>query len=480
MQRQLVIASLCVLLAGTFALSIAQDPVPSDPQASCTVKPAEFDKWFASGMAAPNGIVLPADSVNFTPDSLCSFYKWSWQMFLWMNSTTKTGLVVDSAQFFEVGGFDGTARHFISNVSRGKRVRSFGVFHAQGKKGTGVVVDSKGKIETPEFGQANTNGVLISQKGSLVYYGISTNDVFAQFLTGVKTGKIAATQFPSSQAELDKVSAFAFPPPSTGIFKDASALVIEVKTSWVEASTVDDSTRYITITGLVPDFDKTNPAKWVAKGSKQVKLAMVGMHVVGTVKGHPEMIWATFEHVDNAPNDTFSYQNDNGAETKVTFDSTAASVFCAANTPMPASGANAPPVAKVSLTDGSIVGVNGGKIGPANTIRFSPWGQDSSAPDIANNTQIISVNKSVRGLLGNSDVRRNYFLVGTTWTNGAIPGVDNNVPTIGSQQLANSTMETYSSRTNCFSCHANDRLGIGGGRSADGLSHIYGDLQPLP
>jgi membrane associated rhomboid family serine protease len=26
------------------------------------------------------------------------------------------------------------------------------------------------------------------------------------------------------------------------------------------------------------------------------------MHVVGSVKGHPEMIWSTFEHVSNTPN----------------------------------------------------------------------------------------------------------------------------------------------------------------------------------
>ena len=117
------------------------------------VSAVEFNKWFASGMAKANGVVLPADSVNFTPDSLCSFYKWSWQMFLWMNSTTGPGLVVDSDQFFEVGGFDGTARHFISNVRRGRHMRRFGVFHAQGKKGTGVVIDPKGKIDTPEFGR---------------------------------------------------------------------------------------------------------------------------------------------------------------------------------------------------------------------------------------------------------------------------------------------------------------------------------------
>ena len=69
-------------------------------------------------------------------------------------------------------------------------------------------------------------------------------------------------------------------------------------------------------------------------------------------------------------------------------------------------------MAKVSFTDGSIVGVNGGKIGPANTIRFSPWGQDSSTPDVANNTQIISVNKSVRGQLANTHLAQELLPCG--------------------------------------------------------------------
>jgi hypothetical protein len=396
-------------------------------------------------------------------------------MFLWINSPIGSGLVIDSDQFFEVSGYDGVNRHFISNVNRGRRMRKFNLFSAQGKKGKGIFVDLQGKIDTPEIGQAKTNGVLISQGGSLVYYAISTNDVFASFLTGVKTSKITATQFPSSKADLDKVTAFAFPPPSMEKFKDASALVLEVKSSWVEASSVSDASRYVTITGEVPDFDTTDPKKWVPKGSKQVKLAMVGIHIVGTVNGHPEMIWATFEHIDNAPNDTFTYSNADKQATTVNFDPSTASVFCKANAPKAANK----PFAKVAGS--SIVGVGEAKIGPTDTIRFNPWGQDSTnMPNVDNNTQIIAVNNSVRGQLAKNDVRRNYFLVGTTWTNSKIPGVDTNVKTLGSQLLANATMETFSGNSNCFTCHSNNALGTGGGPFADGLSHIYGDLAPLP
>ena len=30
-------------------------------------------------------------------------------------------------------------------------------------------------------------------------------------------------------------------------------------------------------------------------------MALVGLHVVGVVQGHPEFVWATFEHDKNAP-----------------------------------------------------------------------------------------------------------------------------------------------------------------------------------
>ena len=256
MRLQMIIASVYLILVGAADLFAAQDPVPSDPQTSCTVPAADFNKWFAGGMVTANGLVVPANSVEFTPGSLCDFYKWSWQMFLWTNSPTPSGTVVNSDQFFQVSEFDDVNhnRHFISNVNRGRGVLKFNVFHAQAKNGKGIFIDRHGKIDTPEIGQANTNGVLISQGGSLVYYAISTNDVFASFVSGVKTGKIATVQFPSSQADIDKVTAFAFPPPMTGNFKDAVALVLEVKTSWVEAGSIADATKYITVDGEVPEF----------------------------------------------------------------------------------------------------------------------------------------------------------------------------------------------------------------------------------
>jgi hypothetical protein len=79
------------------------------------------------------------------------------------------------------------------------------------------------------------------------------------------------------------------------------------------------------------------------------------------------------------------------------------------------------------------------------------------------------------------DMRKNYFMLGATWTiNGQPPSTGTQV---GTNLLANSTMETYvQGGTNCFSCHddlgaTNGMLGLG---PDSGLSHIYFPIQPLP
>ena len=67
-------------------VALAQTALPATVKPTCTVTGPEFNGWFDSGSVSPNGEVLPADSFAFTPNSLCSFYKWSEQMFLWLNS----------------------------------------------------------------------------------------------------------------------------------------------------------------------------------------------------------------------------------------------------------------------------------------------------------------------------------------------------------------------------------------------------------
>jgi hypothetical protein len=568
--------------------------IPANASGGCPVASATFNNWFQSGTPSVNGVVGPANSLAFTAPSLCSFYEWSEQMFLWLLSPAPSsygggGHIFDSPTFYDVSPLNSSSQRTLTRHVSGRfpvvgvrvptpgphglpvilstRHRLFEVEPAKlapsgrqlilnrlGKEvevesasithGTAVFRDAAGKVITspkpilrpellkpapkavthakqrsavpqvmkpqivqrfifehrpifidpfggvitpvnPEEGQAGDGDVLLSQGNSLVYYTIVVNDVYAYFLTGNKTGGIipAASEFPTSSADLAKVTAFAS---SKGVtFPDPNALTVEVKMSWVDASTLSSTADYVTVGATVPKYDTSIPSKWVPNGTKDITLALVGVHVVGTVAGHPEMIWATFEHFSNTPGAAYIYTSTGGNQT-VPADSTGKWLFCVSNCPA-ASTFNS----SHGQTSGSdIVGSpSGASITPSNTQRSNPWGLSGTAvASASSNTQLVSINHSILSQLLSGDMRSNYFMLGATWTLGgapptAVPPSTTDGTQVGTNALANSTMETYlQGATNCFSCH--DNLGASNGMlgtGADsGLSHIYFPMQPLP
>lgn len=345
--------------------------------------------------------------------------------------------------------------------------------------GKAVLLDSSGNVIQTEEGQASDFGesdVLISSGGSLVYYVTIVNDVFAFMRTGESDGGItpAPSQFPTTQSELDKIAAFAAAHGKT--FPDAEALAIITKTAWVEAAGLSNPDDYLTVDAVVPIFDKSDPKKWSATGQKNVKLALVGMHVVGSAAGHPELIWATFEHLNNSPLGAYTYFDTNNVKKSVAQSASDSWLFSSV------SSSNNFNVPHAIFDAGAIEAKSPFVISAADTIRWKAWGaafgvspNPIDASDTASNTEIISINNSVRGQLAKGDARANYVLVGATWTTlGQPPNARNQV---GTSKLANTTMETYQQGTgnavggtNCFSCHKTNQTSV---------SHVYGDLNPL-
>ena len=345
-----------------------------------------------------------------------------------------------------------------------------------------IFIDPAGNIVDVEQGQAGGDAVLQAQNGSLVYYTTSVNDVYAYFLTGVKDHAITpGTQFPTTMGELNAITSFAAAHNKT--FPDPAALAIEIKTSWVEAAGLPNIATYLTTRATVPTYDTSNPALWTVKGEKTVLLAMVGVHVVGSTAGHPEMIWATFEHQANSPRGAYSYINSNGGITNVPEESGGPWLFAATNPPAPFNVEHMNEIFPAL----SIQAAQGFSISPSNTIHWKAWGAASDlSPNpidgspAASNSEIIAINNSVRGMLLNGDVRKSYIMTGATWTIGGANPNDTNQ--VGTSLLANSTMETYHQGTstlaanslNCFTCHS-----TGGTVATTDLSHVFGDLKPL-
>jgi hypothetical protein len=500
----------CAILALATCSNFASAQVvpPADVKLTCTVSPSDFAKWYKTGTVTPNGVVNPADGIAFQANSLCAFYKWSEQMFLWFTSPggyQGRGHVFDSSVFFDVSVEANGVRTLIPNSDTAISIRNFTVRIPQvGPKGLKVVHDAAGKpfLRLPfpnlpsgsphpsgiiqpneeELGQAGSGGALMTQGKSLVYYSISVNDVYAYFLTAQKTNALnpAPTKFPTTAADLAQIVAFATAHGKK--IPDANALAIETKASWVDASTVDAS-KFITIDAVVPKYDTSNPQKWVANGTQKLKLALTGVHIVGTVVGHPEMIWATFEHQLNSPNAAYSYIKTNGTTGTVPQNTTGNWIFCKSGstgvtvngTPghfnierMTASGTtlNATPTPVGSGLPTAIA--------PSDTLRVNPWGSLTGPGSAQTNTDVLSLNSNILGMIPPNDVRRHYLLMGATWTvGGKIPGVDPGAQTIGSLHLANTTLETYTQSLNCFDCHQGPSFG------PDNLTHIYALIKAL-
>jgi hypothetical protein len=560
----------------------AATTLPPDVFSSCAFTQAEFKAIFESGSVSKSGGVLPADSFSFTPDSLCSFYKWSAQMFLWLTSPAppRAGSgshVFNSPLFFGVSPLDSNGRRNLIPHMPGRSLPFSPVISQRGSKGQEVVFDSNGKVHdvirpavgpngkllvrdkagqpveidrvqtardgkpvlldranrqidaqttrsgapivfsdigTPlglrpetvlvngrarlvttsgavvetEEGQAG-GFALMAQNGSLVFYLLQVNDVWAYFNTGMKNNKIinpTPTTFPTTGSALGQITAVAqqAPAPFTKpAFPDNVAMAIEVKSSWVEATGLTNVDDYITIDATVPTYDPPlttpNITQSVQSAPKQTKLALVGIHIVGSTLGHPEMLWATFEHVNNTPNLEYTFVTTSGGQGKQPADGPGGWLFSSTG----AAPAN-PNNLRITPSGTTLNALPGQTIGPSDIVRVNPWGTDRSDPNLfdANNTDIVSLNKNVLGLLAAGDVRKNYILLGTTWVKPGGPLSNGTV--VGTPNLANSTMETFFPLSNCFSCHTTDNdnmLGTPAGTDgfSGGLSHIWAATSPL-
>ncbi len=346
-----------------------------------------------------------------------------------------------------------------------------------------IFIDPFGNVVEVEQGQAD-GSVLQAQNGSLIYYAIMVNDVYAYFLTGLKDSQIQPgnpnAQFPTTQSDLNAITTFAAGHGAS--FVDSDALAVEIKTSWIEASSLPNLSNYITITATVPTYNTSSGTNWVPTGQKTTQLALVGMHVVGSTAGHPELIWATFEHAGNAPNATFQYVNSGGTLTTVPQSTAGTWLFSAGNSAGPFN------MAHMAESGADIAAIPPFTISPSDTIRWKAWGAaanlspnpiDGSAA--ASNTEIIAINDSIAGMMPAGDVRTNYFMTGATWTIGGFAPDSSNQ--VGTSRLANTTMETYqqgvdnsaTGGSNCFSCHTSSNPSI----ATTGVSHVFGAIKPL-
>ena len=370
-----------------------------------SICPAD-EEWFAGPTTD-----FPIDK-DFQGNSNCAFHQWAWHTFLALMSPADTS-DLNGARVFEKLAYP--ADLFLP----GGPTQGY-----PGRPAGGGPVYS--------LNQAGPNdNALFDQNDQLVYYSVFLNQAYWDFVT----------EPDNLYYELSKLQS-----PNPGAKFPVGTL--ELKVSWRVASAGSEvyienaDQSYYVIDANVPTYAVMNNRVVATEGTREVKLAMVGMHVVGVVEGHFEFIWATFEQLDNAPN---SASGSNPA-TEGPFDGTGPWSLYKAGTPSD----------QTNMFDTSAPSAR------ANITRLDPWG----GGDSENTNNIIALNKSVWDQLPPSrQLLKNYFEAGAIWTTGALPlnnaGFEDPAATLkGSFRadntqagIANTTMETFTQFQNCFYCH---------------------------
>lgn len=159
-----------------------------------------------------------------------------------------------------------------------------------------------------EYFQASTNLPLIDINGNWTLYERRVNDVEAQYLLAPNGQSSQTLTTLKGQANFINSNPNGAQFTASATTQTGANGSIEIKTAWriIDVTSGDDPARYYTQLAQI-----AVPGDLVNGGSQfcsSVLLGLVGMHIVqrnpvdpNNPKLLPQWIWATFEHVDNAP-----------------------------------------------------------------------------------------------------------------------------------------------------------------------------------
>jgi hypothetical protein len=381
----------------------AATSVPANAQQPCTAPAA----WFPHNQTPePNAAAFPGNPNN------CDFHQFSWNAFLWLTQNVK-----GEPRFlrFPADGIETRPGILNALIGRSPQARTLNVVQ-----------------------QAGPDGIMVDLQGRAIYYSIHSNATFGNFI--------------KQNGLTDPAKLRAFDPN-----KSFPVGTLTLKAAWKVVAPGEDVSAFYTRLAQVALLTTRNGKITVSARTRWAKVALVGFHIAASVNGHPEMIWATFEHARNAP-DLPKPVNDM-APSDVVSDKDW--TFYQASTPFRDCNINSAGAGALKLDEARQV------LSPATQVcRIIPSG-GGSTNNVGN---IKSMNDSVHSQL--KDVFNNYFEVGAIWFNAENalkpnctfqPGSlecrnqpDTPILT-GSTQLSNTTVETFtqaqSAQNNCFACH---------------------------
>jgi hypothetical protein len=204
------------------------------------------------------------------PSSDCPFYQLSWQNFLVATQPDVQG----EAAFRSYSTIDDL-------FTRSAPLQPDALAPAGAPRGTPL------RAWLGNIKQAGGREILIDQNGHTLYYGIHVNLAFADFIT--------ANGLTTASAVRNADPMLSFP-----------AGVVELKSAWqdISGAPAEDYATYVTTTAWVPTLTQSADGSLTEDKNhpRLIRVALLALHVVFTVPGHPEFIWSTFEHADAAGN----------------------------------------------------------------------------------------------------------------------------------------------------------------------------------
>ena len=386
----------------------------------------------------------------------CDFHEWSWETFIWATALDTNGvprflslptpadLIANaSAPASKINNKKGTPKlHLASRLHN----------DAGSLEGTGAIVEADGNM-------------LVAPNGYPVYASVHMNE---SYFTTAKNNLIYNGGYQKNTTD--------YFPVGSAVFKATWLRLANGQQAPVGAYTTNAEVPVLTIENniVVPQKDSNGAIKTVT-----VKVALVGLHVVGITQDHPEFLWATFEHKHNAPmipDNTFSPSGSDSNNY----------TFYKANTPFSQVNiANVPPNPATTQTPVLSFNVNTQQFTPStNAVQKNKTGGENFSAQGPQN--IANLNASSQTFLnGQSKAQAtfaNYNLIGTLWMHSntyidSNPNINKLDQTdgVGSVNLANITAETFEQAAtnssvkdvnNCFLCHNTQ-------------SYIFGEKNPL-
>jgi hypothetical protein len=297
---------------------------------------------------------------------------------------------------------------------------------------------------------------LTNRWGQLVFYEVLVNQDAFEFIAANNLTSAAGQLACAQQAGANNRGGFALPAGGGGGNQDTNCAgtavsygqnlgAIEIKAAWTP----------LPADGSLNTRFKTARANLTLPNGSAVSatVGLVGLHIIHKVPGAPQFLWATFEHIDNSPDDL------GGGRVA------APNLPPNPNNPLPRNGytffdpncpstrnctPNQPPVCiPVSPTTPTVCS---NYATPIQVTRVTPVDQ------VAN-----SITGAAWGLMPSQSVFNYYRLINVMWGTNPVtvppqsvtPLPDGNIspsPNVGI--VANTTLETYVQRTdNCMMCH---------------------------